>query len=321
MEARDGTAELAPSPACAAQAGSAGARAQERAGVLFALACAVNGAFVPAVAKITTKEVGGLAVALLTTMLAAAVASGVLLVRGGWREWWASERRLALILLGVLGTGVSFSLFFTGAKQASAIETVLCLQIEPVYSLLLAWGVLGHRPTRRRVVATALILLGLALALGVERLPASSGIGYLLLTPLCWQLSHLIVLRQLAPVRVEVLTAGRYLWGTAALAVWFLLQAPPTPVLASVPAYAWPWLALQGAVLSYGGTLMWYAAVRRIDLARATVLVVPTVPLLSLVVSFALLREVPTLQQLVGVLLTTAGVYAFAQRGVAERAG
>ena len=319
MEARSDAEELTHG-AAAVSAETAAERTRERAGVLFALACAVNGAFVPAVAKITTAEAGGLAVALLTTAIAAAVAAGVLFARHGWREWWAQERRVALLALGVLGTGISFFLFFTGAKQATAIETVLCLQIEPVYSLLLAWLVLGHRPTAQRLAATAVIVLGIALALGVERLPESRGIWLLLLTPLCWQLSHLIVLRKLRGVQVEVLTAGRYIWGAAALLAFFLLQEERPQLFASVPAHAWPWLALQGAVLSYGGTMVWYAAVRRIDLARATVLVVPTVPLLSLVVSFALLREVPNVQQLAGVVLTAAGVYAFARRGVGQPA-
>lgn len=286
-------------------------RARERAGVGFALACAINGAFVPAVAKITTAAGDGLSVALLTTAIGACVAAVVLIARGQWRALTAPGQWPALAALGILGTGVSFALFFSGASRASATETVLCLQIEPVYSLFLAWLVLGHRPTPHRIAATAVILLGLVLALGIRDLPASQGVWYLLATPLCWQLSHLIVLRSLVGVPLPVLTAGRYVWGAVALMVFWLL-APSSKALPA--AAAWPWLLVQGAVLSYGGTTLWYAAVRRIDLARATVLVVPTVPVLALGVSYLLLAETPQPLEWIGLALTVLGVYVFASR-------
>ncbi len=72
-----------------------------------------------------------------------------------------------------------------------------------------------------------------------------------------------------------------------------------------------PLLIAQGCVLAYVGTLMWYQAIARLDLARATAIVVPSVPLLSLVASFMLIGEVPTAYQLGGLLLTAAGVLAF----------
>ena len=69
-----------------------------------------------------------------------------------------------------------------------------------------------------------------------------------------------------------------------------------------------PVLALQGVVLGYAGTMLWYQAIARLDLARATAIVVPSIPLLSLAASFVVVGEVPTLRQMVGMLLTAVGV-------------
>jgi drug/metabolite transporter (DMT)-like permease len=144
----------------------------------------------------------------------------------------------------------------------------------------------------------------------------------LLITPLCWQFSHLIVLRGLVGISPSVLTGARYIDGGLLLVVlWVagggLASLPPAHELIAVM----PLLALQGVILSYGGTLLWYQAITRLDLARSTAIVVPSIPLLSLAASFVLLGEVPSASQWIGLLLTAAGVLVFvtAPHAVEER--
>ena len=71
-------------------------------------------------------------------------------------------------------------------------------------------------------------------------------------------------------------------------------------------------------MLCYLGTIVWYAAIARLDLARTTAIVVPSIPVLSLAATFLLLGEVPTLRQALGMLLTAAGVLAFVTAPHAE---
>jgi drug/metabolite transporter (DMT)-like permease len=68
------------------------------------------------------------------------------------------------------------------------------------------------------------------------------------------------------------------------------------------------------------GTLLWYQTITRIDLGRATAIVVPSIPVLSLGASFLVLGEVATPRQWLGLLLTAAGVLAMVT-GPAARAG
>ena len=291
---------------------------EERAGLLFAALCAVNGAFVPAVAKLTTDRADALFVAAATTLCAGATALVVL----------ATRRELALLVhprigprllaVGALCTGAAYWLFFQGARRASAIETALCLQIEPAYSLLAAWMFLGERPDTRRLGAIALVLLGIGLALAAGRTSTvggastPAGVWLLLATPLCWQLSHLIVLRGLGGVPPSVLTGARYVYGGGVLTLLWTLGGAATGVATGAGWRALlPALAVQGVVLAYGGTMVWYEAIVRLDLARTTAIVVPSIPLLSLLATFALLGERPTAPQVVGMLLTAIGVLGF----------
>jgi O-acetylserine/cysteine efflux transporter len=282
---------------------------QERLGLVFAGLCALNGAFVPALAKLTTGRADSLFVAAVTGLFAGAGCAALLAARGELAELWRPGRWPQLAGIGALGTGLAFFLYYAGAQRSSAIETALAVQIEPAYSLLLSWLALGHRPTGRRIAALAVILVGIALALGVESASAPPGAPFLLATPLCWQLSHLIVLRTLPGTSPIVLTGARYVYGGAFLALACALRGGPLPAAGELVALL-PVLALQGLVLSAVGTLLWYATIARLDLGRATAIVVPSIPVLSLGASFALLGEVATPRQGLGVLLTVAGVLA-----------
>lgn len=284
----------------------------ERLGLLFAGLCALSGAFVPAFAKLTTNVADPVFVATATTLFGAICAALVLLARGELRV--LVQRRVGphLLVIGAVGTAVAYILFFSGARRATAIETVICLQSEPAYSLLAAWLFLGHRPTSRRVLAIGILLSGIILAVGGRGFGGSSGIWLLLATPLFWQGSHLLVLRHLVGISPEVLTGARYIDGGILLVVYWLMSGgvarlPSTPDLVRLL----PLLAIQGLVLSYVGTLLWYQAITRLDLARTTAIVVPSIPLLSLGASFLLLGETPTLFQWIGLLLTAVGVLVF----------
>jgi drug/metabolite transporter (DMT)-like permease len=285
---------------------------QERLGLLFAALCAANGAFVPAFAKLTTDRGDPFFVAAATTLFAGVFAAIVLGLRGDLGSLVRRGTGPRLFIVGALGTACAFLLFFYGARRTTAIEAVLCLQIEPAYSLLLSWIFLGHRPTLRRVTAIGVLLLGIALAVGGRGVSPSAGVWALLITPLCWQVSHLIVLRRLPGVSPHVLTGARYVDGGLLLALlWVASGGAATLPAAADLASLLPLLALQGIILSYVGTLLWYQAITRLDLVRSTAIVVPSIPLLSLGASFLLLGEVPTAYQWAGLLLTATGVVAF----------
>ena len=285
---------------------------EDRAGLVFAGLCAANGAFVPGFAKLTTNELGGLAVAVFATAFAALAALGVLAAKGELAHLFARRTAAPLAAMGALGTGLAFLLFFEGAQRTSAIEAALCLQIEPVYSLLLARAVLGHPITGRRLAAVGGILAGIGLALDARSASGFLGAALLLATPLAWQLSHLVALRALPQVQPRVFSGARYLVGSVLLcALWVARGGPAALPPWSALAPQLPVLAFQGVVLSFVGTLLWYETIGRLDLARATAIVVPSIPLLSLGASFLLLGEVPSLRQAAGMALTAVGVIAF----------
>ncbi len=288
-------------------------RQGETAGLLLAAYCIANTAFVPAAAKLTTALADGLTIALFTSFFGGVTVLALLAARGRLALLWPRRDLWTLVAIGALGTGVAFLLFYSGAKRVTAIETALCVQTETIYSLIGTRFVLGYPVSKRRIAAVTAIGAGILLAIGTQPVSGWLGLGLLLATPLAWQASHWLALKRLTVFDPLQLSAARYVYGTAVLlALWLATDGPSAlPARANLGGFL-PGVALQGAVLSFGGTLAWYGAVKRLDLTRTTALVVPSAPIVSLVVSFLVLGEQPSLREVCGFLIASAGVLTFA---------
>lgn len=288
-------------------------RRVELAGLALAAYCVVNSALVPTAAKLTTAAGSGLTIAVFTSVFAGLLALGLLVVRGELALLHPRRDLATLVAIGTLGTALALFLYYSGAKRVSAIETALCVQTEPIYSLLGTRFVLGYHTPKRRIFAVAAIAAGIAIAIGTRPVSGWLGLGLLLATPLAWQTSHWIALRRLAEFVPMQLAAARYVYGSLVLlALWLVVDGPgAVPPRAELAGFL-PGVALQGMVLLFGGTLAWYAAVKRLDLTRATAIVVPSAPIVSLFVSYLVLGEQPSVRQVAGFALTAAGVLTFA---------
>jgi drug/metabolite transporter (DMT)-like permease len=162
------------------------------------------------------------------------------------------------------------------------------------------------------VVGVTLLVAGIALAVGIEGVRGSPGVWLLLATPLCWQTSHLLVLKRLPGLAPPLLTGARYVFGGIVLCLYWALRAGPETIPAEdvlIPLL--PVLVLQGLITFYVGTALWYGAIQRLDLARTTAIVVPSIPILSLGASFLLLGEVASPREWAGLVLCVGGVLVF----------
>jgi drug/metabolite transporter, DME family len=288
-------------------------RKGEAAGLSLAAYCVVSSSFSPAAAKLTTSLASGFTIALFTSLFAALVVVTLLAWRGELRLLVPRAELPTLFAIGALGTGVAFAMFYSGAQRVTAIETALCVQTEPIYSLIGTRLVLGYPMPKRRVAAVIAIAGGIALAIGTRPTSGWLGLGLLLATPLAWQISHWIALKNLKEFNPLQLSAARYVYGSIVLGVtWLCFEGiSGLPSRADVASFL-PGVALQGMVLSFGGTFAWYGAVKRLDLTRTTAIVVPSAPIVSLLVSYLVLGEQASLRQLVGFGTTALGVLAFA---------
>lgn len=87
---------------------------------------------------------------------------------------WAWSSALAMLPLGVLGTGLAYVLMTTLAGRVGAARGSIAIYFVPVVAILMGVGFLGERVAMSALIGTALVLLGAWLTSRSEKRPHAS---------------------------------------------------------------------------------------------------------------------------------------------------
>jgi len=279
---------------------------RETEGTLLALTVLVLLGLEPVVIK--ANPVNPFAFASLSALIASLTLWPVILLSGRAREIRKKPAELRkAFLTGLFATAIAYSLFSYGTRLSTAINSAILTRFEVFYSFLISWLLLRERITGRAVLSALALIGGVFLVVAQGKRPELlKGDVLLLLTPLFWQLGHAIAKRTYySPLTIATL---RNTFGGLLLLV---------PALAT--GFAFTKLALaEGLIIALTQSL-WYLAIARINLSKATAILTPA-PALTVLVSIALLGERVTLYHLAGLALITFGTLAISREesGVRE---
>jgi drug/metabolite transporter (DMT)-like permease len=201
----------------------------------------------------------------------------------------------------------SLTLIF-GLREIDAVAGVILLQSEPLYSLLLSTIFLGERPSRLQLIGTAVILIGIGSVYGPGRaFSPLSAAALLFVTPLFWQISHVISLGVMPPLSETCVTGARTIFAAVMLVAIFLVTDAGAAVALTDPRTI-ATIFTTGAFIYVLGSLTWYAAINRLSLAWTTALTIPGVPMLSFLFAIVFLGEHPSAREVRGMIIAVAGV-------------
>ncbi len=239
---------------------------------------------------------------------AASCAALVLGLRGELDQVFERKYALRLFLLSIAGTLATTLLLIYGLQKIDAVAGVILLESEPVYSLILAAIFLRERPSRRQLIATGTILIGIGSVLGAGRaFSPLYAAALIFLTPLFWQISHVISLGLMPPLKPLTITGARYIYTAGVLLPCAILLDHGVLSQLGHPEVVFSG-CLTGALIYFLGSLTWYGAISRLSLAWTTALVIPGVPILSFGFATILLNEHPSIRELTGIVIAIAGV-------------
>lgn len=281
-----------------------------RADLLLVLVNIVITAFCSIMARLAVSVMEPLVFAVLSLTLGALPLLWLAARAGPISRLWDKRLLLKLMGLGFLGTSVTSLLVFYASRIMPPSRIVILSQAEILYSLFFGTVFLKERIGSRQLAATALILMGMALALKAGNFDSfGRGEIMILAMPVCFQLSHLIGKRLLAELGAEMVAAARTVYGIA-----FLL--PLIPWLTLWPAWRdalivprnLGLIVVQGIILNALSLWMWYVVLSRVDLSRVTTMIL-TYPLVTLLaVGFIPgVRDSVSASQFVGAALVVAG--------------
>jgi drug/metabolite transporter (DMT)-like permease len=233
------------------------------------------------------------------TLLRLARDRGLAAPRLAAREWpW---------LLGAIACGgvVGPVLLMYGLTRTSAANASLLLNLEAVFSALLAWIVFRENAGRRVVLGMALIVAGgamLAWSPGAMLAGAAPGAIAIAGAGLCWGLDNNLTRKvagsdALFIAAIKGLVAGIT---NCALAIALGASLPPLPLIGA---------AMTVGLLGYGVSLVLYIlALRGLGSARASAYF-STAPFLGAAVAILLLHEPAAAAFWLSALLMAAGVW------------
>ncbi len=215
-----------------------------------------------------------------------------------------------LFCVAMAGTVMTSLTLTYGLTRIGAVAGVLLLQTEPVYSLILSTIFIGERPSARQMIATVTILVGIgSVFAGGGALSPLWAAAIIFTTPLFWQASHVMGLKLMPPLTPTSMTGGRFLYASIVLTAMLLLFRHDSIVQLADPTSLGV-ILVTGFFVYFLSGLTWYGAINRLSLAWTTALVIPGIPILSILFAVIFLGERATTREVVGILISVSGVLA-----------
>ncbi|WGR96636.1 DMT family transporter [Bradyrhizobium sp. ISRA443] len=278
------------------------------AGLMFLAITSVGWGFNWPVTKFLLGELPPLTLRGSTGVIGAALLAVLALIR---RQSLAVESRLwpRLVLYAALNVTGWMVLMGLALLWLPASETALIAYTMPVWASLLAWPVLGERPTLLRTIALAMAFAGLAAIMGgnglstsKEQLPGivmalGGAIGFALGT----------VLAKKYPIQMPPIPAAAWQIGLGCVPITIVGLLIETTHLERLTTVGW-WLLIYSTVVQFCiAYVSWFAALARLPASVAAIGTM-AVPVIGVVASAIALHEPLGAAQIAALLFTLVGV-------------
>lgn len=229
----------------------------------------------------------------------------------GWKTLFTKDVWPKCLLMATFGTALPMTIFMVALNYTTPTNAAILNQFELVYSLLLAYFLLGEKPTFKQIGGSVLIILGVSVLLWQAGLSVQLK-GDLLVLSCLWmfQLSHIFAKKLPADMPPALIAAARALFAIPALAVLcaglYFVQGPLQLTLSS--GVLWATLAFSAVCNYFIGNSFWYRAIRNMDLGKATAIIL-SYPVMTFILSVLMGQDTVNLYKLLGLILAMGGAY------------
>jgi drug/metabolite transporter (DMT)-like permease len=214
-----------------------------------------------------------------------------------------------LIISAILNVALWVAVMSYALLWLPASEAVVIAYTMPVWTVLLAWPLLGERLTLLRVTALVMAFAGLAALFGAGGMSANMaklpGVLLALTGSVGFAVGTIFLKRY--PIQMPSATSAAWQIAIGSMPIALagtLLEHPHIAALSSAGWFALGYMILVGHCIAY---VTWFGAVERLPASVAAIGTM-LVPVIGVVVSAIALHEPLGLSQIAALVLTVAGV-------------
>lgn len=179
---------------------------------------------------------------------------------------------LRLAVVGVIGGGVAFLLFFEGLARASSGQAAFIHKTLLIWVALLAIPFLGERLNALHLGAMGLLVGGQALMTGMGHLAFGAGEAMILAATVLWAVEVVVARRLLADIPAPAVAVARMGIGAAVLIGWTAVTGGFAS-LGALTGTQWGWALVCGLALT-GYVATWFGALARARAVDVTAVLV-----------------------------------------------
>lgn len=217
------------------------------------------------------------------------------------RAWWGK-----VILLGTLNCGVFFAFLFIAAGRLPGGIVGTLQSLGPIFTVLIAWPLLGDRPTPIRLGSVVLGSIGVMVllsggSLALDGIGALAGIG----AAISLALGGVLLNRWGRPAPLLIFTAWQLVVGGIELGLLAALTGdlPATITMTNVLGFAY--LGLIGTTIAY---VLWFHAIEDLG-APAVAPFFLLIPIVAFAIDAAIRGLIPTPVQGLGALVVLGSLF------------
>jgi drug/metabolite transporter (DMT)-like permease len=278
------------------------------AGLMFLAITSIGWGFNWPVTKFLIGELPPLTLRGVTGVLGAVLLAALAIARGDSLKVPSAiwPRLMTAAVLNVTGWMVlmGLALLWLPASEAALIAYTM-----PVWASLIAWPVLGERPTVLRTLGLVMAFAGLASIMGGNGIAASAEKLPGIIMALCGALGFAVgtVFSKKYPIHLPPITAAAWQIGMGCLPISIIGLLVETTHLDKVTPLGW-WLLLYSTVVQFCiAYVSWFAALARLPASVAAIGTM-AVPVIGVIASAMALHEPLGPGQIASLIFTLAAV-------------
>ncbi|WEK53741.1 MAG: EamA family transporter [Candidatus Cohnella colombiensis] len=243
--------------------------------------------------------------------LAAVVMLIILFFNEGIKKSQLKKNAVSYVVLGVVGIFGFNALFFVGLKYTSPVNGALIMGLNPLLTTVFARILLKDAITKNHVVGIFFAFIGVLLVITqgsietIKTLSISSGDIIIFAGNVCWALYGVLGRRFVKDGTPLSTTTYTMVIGAVSLIVVSLFTSNPVS-LPNIPIGAWEAIGFMALFTSVLGYLWWNQGMKEIG-ASKTSLFFNLVPVVTMIISFAIGTPIKTFQ-VIGAVLVILGV-------------